>query len=157
MPHPIGHRLPPALFILGLAAAPMFSKAQSGPPAPERSSASAAIDARPLGDIRGGLVANQTVTIIGAAFYQYFVSAWRDKDVGDAYALAIHERPSARLGSRIWIQFGQRRVFQTFLPPARASIRPIAEQAVEMVYQAAVDADVQKMLFRDPDLGPDEM
>ena len=107
-------------------------------------------------DAYTGIVANQTITVAGQDFFQYFIAAWRDKDMVEKFEISISERPSARLGSQIWINYGQKRVFQTFLPAARAAIKPISLAAADAVYEGIVQADVQKLLFRDPDLGPDE-
>lgn len=109
-----------------------------------------------LNDAYTGIVANQTITVAGQDFFQYFIAAWRDKDMVEKFEISISERPSARLGSQIWINYGQKRVFQTFLPAARAAIKPISLAAADAVYEGIVQADVQKLLFRDPDLGPDE-
>jgi len=108
-------------------------------------------------DTESGVVTNQAITVAGQDFYQYFVTAWRDKDGSERYTLAIHERPSARWGSEIWIEFAQRRVFRTYLPPARAAIKPISEEAANMTYQAVLQADVQRQLIHDADLGRDEI
>lgn len=108
-------------------------------------------------DPYAGVVLNQTITVIGQDFYRYFVTSWRDRDMSDRYAISIHERPTARLGSQVWIEFGQRRVFETILPPARSQIRALSEQAVEATREAIVNADVQRMLFRDQDMAPDEI
>lgn len=107
-------------------------------------------------DTDSGVVTNQAVTVAGQDFYQYFVSAWRDKEGSERYMLSIHERPSARWGSEIWIEFAQRRVFRTYLPPARAAIKPISEEAADITYQAVLQADVQRQLIHDADLGRDE-
>jgi curli production assembly/transport component CsgE len=130
----------------------------------------AASEPKPLPDVQGhdksnglmpeaygGIVANQTITVAGDNFYQFFMMAWREKEMSERYAISIHERPSARLGSQVWIEYRQRRVFQTFLPPARSAIKPVSQQAADITYQNVVDADVQRMLFRDDDLGPDEI
>ena len=105
----------------------------------------------------GGLVANQTVTVAGQDFYQYFVSAWRDQALNERYAIAIHERPSARSGSRIWIEYAQRPIFQAVLPASRAAVKALSEQAVTITYQKVADTEVERLLFRDVDLGVDEI
>ena len=110
-----------------------------------------------LQEFYGGVVANQTVTVAGQDFYQYFVSAWRDRDMSERFAISVHERPSARWGSQIWIEYAQRRVFQAFLPTGRAGIRALSEQAVEAAYQKVADAEVERLLFRDADMGSDEI
>jgi curli production assembly/transport component CsgE len=109
-----------------------------------------------LQEMYGGVVANQTITVAGQDFYQYFVSAWRDKDMSERYAIAIHERPSARWGSQIWIEYAQKRIFQTPLPSSRARIKALTEQAAEAAYDKVVDAEVQRLFFREPDIGPDD-
>jgi curli production assembly/transport component CsgE len=104
-----------------------------------------------------GVVSNQTITVAGREFYKEFIAAWRDKELSDRYTLSIHERPSARWGSQVWIEFEQRRVFQVTLPFSRAQIRPVGERAVEVTYQNVVEADVQRLLFRGGDLAADEI
>lgn len=103
-----------------------------------------------------GVVTVQTVTIAGHDFSQYFLAAWRDKEGSEHYTLSINERPSARLGSEVWIGYAQRRVFQTRLPPARAAIRSLSESAAEAVWQTVLQTDVERKLLRDADLAPDE-
>lgn len=115
------------------------------------------LDRPSLDSAYDGVVVNQTITLAGHDFYQAFVAAWRDKPETERYALTIVERPSVRLGTQVWVEFSRRRVFQTALPPARARIRGIAEEAAEIAYQNLVESEVQKLLFRDPDLGRDEI
>ena len=110
-----------------------------------------------LQDLYAGVVVNQTITMVGQDFYQNFVAAWRDKPLSERYTLSVYERPSARLGSQIWVEYANRRVFQTFLPPTRARTKEAGLDPVEAAYQNIVDADVVNLFFRDPDLGPDEL
>ncbi|MER1968148.1 curli production assembly/transport protein CsgE [Castellaniella sp. GW247-6E4] len=105
----------------------------------------------------GGIVTNRSITVLGNDFYQEFSSYWRDKDLSSRISLAIYERPTARFGSEIWIDFGQRRVFHAFLPPARAATRSISKQAVEIVYREIADIEAERLLFNSPDLGREEM
>ena len=105
----------------------------------------------------GGLVTNQTVTVAGHDFYQHFVAAWQEQAVSERFAISIHERPSARWGSQVWIEFAQRRILQIALPAGRSGIRAISEQAVAVVQQRIVDAEVERALFRNADLGADEI
>jgi curli production assembly/transport component CsgE len=105
----------------------------------------------------GGVVVNQTVTVAGQEFFQHFVAGWRDRDLSERYAISVSERPSARWGSQIWIEFAQRRIFQAPLPTARVGIRALSEQATEVVAQSVADMEVERLLFREPDLGPDEL
>ena len=107
-------------------------------------------------DAGSGVVTAQSVTVAGHDFCQYFIAAWRDKPGSEHYTLAIRERPSARWGSEVWIEFAQRRVFQTRLPVARAAIKGASEHAAEQTWQAVAQADKQRKLVNDADLEPDE-
>ncbi len=122
-------------------------------PPPENAS----VDKRALQEMYGGVVTDETVTVAGQDFYQYFVTAWRERDLSERYAISIHERPSPRWGTRVWIEYAQRRVFQAQLPTGRAGIRALSEQAVEMAYQKVADIEVERLLFRDADMGADEI
>ena len=115
------------------------------------------LDRPMLVDPYTGVVVNQTITLVGHDFYQAFVAAWRDKPLSERYALTVGERPSPQLGSQVWVEFSRRRVFQAILPPARARIGGIGEKAAEIAYQNVVQTEVQRLLFRDPDIGPDEI
>lgn len=110
-----------------------------------------------LQETYAGVVVDQTVTVAGHDFYQEFVGMWREKDASSRYAIAVVERPSARWGSQVWVEYARRRVFQIVLPTARANLRGVAAEAVDAAYQNVVDAEVQRLLFRDEDLGPDEI
>jgi curli production assembly/transport component CsgE len=112
---------------------------------------------KPRQELYGGVVVNQTVTVAGQDFYQYFVSAWRDRDMSERFAISIRERPSARWGSLVWIEYAERRIFQAQLPTGRAGIKALSEQAVDFAYQKLADAEVERLLFRDPDFGSDEI
>lgn len=117
----------------------------------------ATLERRSLDPAYEGLVVNQTISSVGHDFYQAFVAAWREMPLNERYALTIGERPSARLGSQVWVEFSQRRIFQAVLPPARARIASVGAAAAELVHQRVVDSEVERLLFRDPDLGPDEI
>lgn len=104
-----------------------------------------------------GIVTSQAITVAGREFSDYFIAAWRDKQDSERYTLAIHERPSARSGSQVWIEFAHRRVFQAQLPAARAALKGRAEQAAESTWQAVLEADGQSRLINDADLARDEI
>lgn len=112
---------------------------------------------RSLEEQYAGIVANQTVTVAGHDFYRYFVASWRDRELSERYAISIHERPSARSGTQVWIEYAQRRVFHAALPAGRASIRLLSEQAVEMALQKVAEIEVERLLFREADIGADEI
>ena len=104
----------------------------------------------------GGVVIGQTITLAGRAFYDSFASAWSEKDETGDFTVAITERPTARLGSQVFVDYGNRRLFQMFLPPNRTLIPAIGTDAAAQVYQAILDYQLAQF-FGDPDLGRDEL
>jgi curli production assembly/transport component CsgE len=136
------------------AATPSLPAQQPGSPG---ASLGTALEGRGLDSAYDGVVVNQTITMAGHDFFQAFVAAWRDKPDTEKYTLTVVERPSVRLGTQVWVEFSRRRVFQAALPPARARIAGIGEAAADLAYQNVVESEIQKQLFRDPDLGPDEI
>jgi len=108
-------------------------------------------------DPLGGMVINRTVTVLGNDFYQYFSTAWRELDANHLYTVSVYERPTARFGSEIWIQFRQTRVFHIFLAPARQAARPIGERAAEIVYKNIMQSELQRALFQSEDLAKEEL
>lgn len=108
-------------------------------------------------DQYAGMVTNQTVTVAGQDFYRYFVFEWHERGMDERFAIAIRERPSARWGTQISIEFAQRRIFQAQLPTSRAGIKALSERAAEIAQQKVADAEVERLLFRDADIGPDEI
>jgi curli production assembly/transport component CsgE len=102
-------------------------------------------------------VLNQTITVAGQHFYQWFVMYWRDREISDRFAISIHERPSARWGTQVWIEYAQKPVFQAALPSSIADIKALSEQAAEIAQQKVVDVEVDRLLFREWEFGPDEI
>lgn len=111
----------------------------------------------PPQELYAGMVLDQTVTVVGHEFYQCFSALWHDKEKSERYAISVHERPSARLGSQLWIEFAQRRVFQTVLQATRANVKEISSEAADIAFQRVMDIEVQRLLSHDRDLAPDEI
>lgn len=105
----------------------------------------------------GGVVVNRTVTVLGKDFYRYFATYWRHSDHSARYSISIHERPTARFGSEIWVLYRQQRIFHTFLPPARAATRELSELAVEQVQERIAQRELERFTAPDPDLGLEEL
>lgn len=105
-----------------------------------------------------GVVTDATVTRIGHDFYNAFSAHWRDQANAEQFSLTVHERPSARWGSLVWVEYANNQLFRAFLSPARRDYVPVAAQeASRIAYQSVVDSEVQRQLFRDPDLAQDEL
>src|SRR5690606_3376713 len=104
-----------------------------------------------------GVLVNRTVTVLGNDFYQFFSTFWNARNENNRYSIAIYERPTARWGSEIWIQFRQERVFHTFLSPARQAAKEVAEAATEVVQRNITRMEIQRMTFQEHDLAPEEL
>jgi curli production assembly/transport component CsgE len=110
-----------------------------------------------LSDALGGIVTTDTITLAGQDFYTVFSQAWSAIPLSERYIVSVHERPSARYGSLIWVEFRQRRVFQAFLPIARANVRQVAESAASIAFQNVMQADLTRLLFHEADMASDEL
>ncbi|HEY9460161.1 MAG TPA: curli production assembly/transport protein CsgE [Paralcaligenes sp.] len=108
-------------------------------------------------DLLGGVITSRTITVLGWDFYEYFTAKWQAIHGNERLSLSIYERPTARWGSEIWIDYRQTRVFHTFLPPARSATKEISTKAVDFVYKNVTDINIQRSLFTDVDLAPEEM
>ena len=104
-----------------------------------------------------GLIVDNTVTFIGRDFYDAFALAWLDQRVGDIDNLSINERPTARSGSRVWVESNGRSLFQVFLSPVRANIETTARKAARSVARRVEELKIERLLFKNPDLAPDEL
>jgi curli production assembly/transport component CsgE len=104
----------------------------------------------------GGIVTDQTITPAGQDFYKIFATLWHDKPLNERFGIAIRERPSARLGNWIQVDYANRTVFQALLPPARGNIQAVSERAVDIAYENISAAEAARLLLRDDDLAGDE-
>lgn len=141
--------------MLFLTAALMLAAPATDAPAPL--AASRAAQAAPAAPTLDGVVTNATVSLAGQAFYREFCAFWHDKPLGERFAIAVRERPSARRGNQVAIEYAGRVVFQGALPPAPAAVRAVSRQAVEAAYESVVNAEVQRLLFSQDELAPDEI
>jgi curli production assembly/transport component CsgE len=104
-----------------------------------------------------GIVIDQTITRAGKEFYQIFSTNWHDQPLSERYTISVKEQPSARLGSQVYIVFGNRRIFQVQISPNRSQIKAASDAAVEIAYKAVTEGEMQRLLFKDPDIGRDEI
>ncbi|MEN8177686.1 MAG: CsgE family curli-type amyloid fiber assembly protein [Pseudomonadota bacterium] len=104
-----------------------------------------------------GIIVDNTVTIIGRRFYDAFSIAWPDYKVGKDENFSIHEQPTARSGSHIWIEHNRKRLFEVFLSPVMANIVDTSRSAAKSVSNRFETLQHERMLFSDPDLAADEI
>lgn len=103
----------------------------------------------------GGIVTAQTVTTQGKAFYDGFAAAWGEKDEDGRFLLFVSEKPNARWGGQVFVHHGSKLVFQAMLPPGRAQIAALAQQAAQTAFDAVIQSQVDQV-FGDADLARDE-
>jgi len=104
----------------------------------------------------GGLVTNQVITPAGQDFFQAFAALWQDNALHERYSIAIRERPSARTGNAIQIDYGNRTVYRAVLPAGRGAARELGASAAELAYDNIAAADAACLLFGDGDLAAEE-
>lgn len=147
--------------LLGAMGVLLCSASHAAPPAaPSAMPADAGAPTLKLPESRdplSGIVINRTVTVLGRDFYQFFSAAWREQPDGSRYTVSVHERPTAQRGSEMWVQYGQQRVFHAYLSPQRSAARPVSRRAAAIALKNVIDIDVARLLFRDTDLGAEEL
>lgn len=107
-------------------------------------------------DPLSGIVINRTVTVQGHEFYRFFSNRWREFSEQNPFTITVFERPSARWGSEIWVEYRGQRMYHAFLSPARSSTKKASEQAVDIVMENVNESEIERLLTNNPDLGPEE-
>ena len=107
-------------------------------------------------DLITGLVIDQTLTSVGHEFHSNFANFWKDLPCIDHRILTIYERPSARWGSLVWVEYEHQTAYRAFLAPTTARRKHTAEGAARFVCDQVSELDIQKALFVDPDMARDE-
>lgn len=115
----------------------------------------------PLGQANGeaelsGLIIDNTITRFGHEFHRYLSFQLQDASAleGD---LVVRERPSARWGSLVWVEYGQRTVYRRFLQPNVAEIEDIASQAAQLILEEINRSKLENLLQDTFDMDRDEL
>lgn len=103
-----------------------------------------------------GIVADNTVSRVGHDFARYFADYHSSQYGNEVYNLAVHERPSARWGSLIWITSGHQTYYRRFLQPTTSGLKEAAEGAVEQVHEAIRRQRIENMFLDTFDMDRDE-
>ncbi|MGL4933440.1 MAG: curli production assembly/transport protein CsgE [Aeromonas sp.] len=104
-----------------------------------------------------GLVLDRTFTRIGQGFYNEFTRLRDDEDPDARENLTIHERPSARWGSQIWITYNRKVIFKTALSPGRNQQEQSAKLAWSQVRQVLEQQQLATLFLDTFDLEHDEL
>ena len=115
------------------------------------------IESRGLADLNRGLLIDGTVTVLGHEFFNAFAAAWREIDSRQRYSLSVFEYPTARFGSRIVLQYRQQVIFNSLLRPNRQAARELAPVLAGDIFQSLIAREAEEALFRDADLGKEEL
>ncbi|POF38801.1 curli production assembly protein CsgE [Pseudomonas laurylsulfativorans] len=103
-----------------------------------------------------GFIIDDTISHIGHDFYYSFSERLRATSPMD-FNLVVRERPSARWGSLVTVEFQQRLVYRRFLPPNTVELKDEAYEAADQVRAQIVRRKLEALLQDTTDLERDEL
>ncbi|MEY8214054.1 MAG: CsgE family curli-type amyloid fiber assembly protein [Colwellia sp.] len=109
-----------------------------------------------LGEIPG-LVVNRTVTLLGANFYRNFTAYWRMNYADNMAIITIYERPTARFGSQIWVDYKGKKLVQQFIGPTKLNDKKLAGRSAQIVSETIVKLKLTEILRDTFDIEKDEI
>ncbi len=104
-----------------------------------------------------GVLVDRTITMIGKTFYRQFSQLSMESTIISNANLSIHERPSARWGSLVWVSEGNKIIFEATLSPRLSDVDQYVEAAVEQVEQMVIQRKVMDALQQNEDLADEEL
>ncbi len=115
----------------------------------------------PLSAARGdeemlGFIVDDTISHIGHDFYYLFSERLRATSPMD-FNLVVRERPSARWGSLVTVEYQQRMVYRRFLAPNTVELKDEAYEAADLVRMQIVQRKLETLLQDTTDLERDEL
>ncbi len=103
-----------------------------------------------------GFIVDHTISHIGHDFYYSFTDRLRATSRLD-FNLVIRERPDARWGSLITIEYEREVLYRRFLPPNTTQLHEEAVAAADFVKQQVIQRKLQRLLQDTTDLERDEL
>lgn len=103
-----------------------------------------------------GFIVDNSISNIGHEFYRYFTERLRDTSKLD-FNLVVRERPSARWGSLVWVEYEGRVLYRSFLAPNTALLQPAAYQAADQVLEEISRLKLENLLYDTFDMERDEL
>ncbi|MGE1176684.1 curli production assembly/transport protein CsgE [Pseudomonas sp. BW7P1] len=103
-----------------------------------------------------GFIVDDTISHIGHDFYYSFSERLRDTSRMD-FNLVVRERPDARWGSLVTVEYQQRLVYRRFLPPNTVELKDEAYEAADSVRLEVVRRKLEALLQDTTDLEKDEL
>ncbi|MDR6676700.1 curli production assembly/transport protein CsgE [Pseudomonas oryzihabitans] len=112
--------------------------------------------ARAEGDIIQGLLVDNTISRFGHEFYRQFADRLTDTTELD-FNLVVRERPSARWGSLVWVEYEQRLLYRQFIPPGNSDLKEAAYAAADHVREGITRQRLENLLQDNFDMEKDEL
>ncbi|MCQ4286670.1 curli production assembly protein CsgE [Pseudomonas stutzeri] len=103
-----------------------------------------------------GLIIDNTISRFGHDFHRYLSFQLQDAEELEN-DLVVRERPSARWGSLVWVEYGPRTVYRRFLQPNMTEIEAIAEDAARVILEDISRSKLQNLLQDTFDMDRDEL
>jgi curli production assembly/transport component CsgE len=103
-----------------------------------------------------GFIVDNTISHIGHSFYNAFSDRLRATSRLD-FNLVVRERPDARWGSLVTVEYEREVVFKRFLAPSTTQLTDEAAAAADQVRQLIVERKLQRLLQDTTDLERDEL
>jgi len=100
----------------------------------------------------GGIVSRQVITSFGQLFHAKFVELWYTKEGFDKFNILVKERPYPRGGSEVLVISDDVVLFRRGLPRDWRTLLNMSAEAVDIAFAKASELEVERLLFRDPDL-----
>lgn len=107
-------------------------------------------------DEMAGFIVDYTVSHIGHDFYNSFTERLRATSRLD-FNLVVRERPDARWGSLVSVEYQQRVIYRRFLPPNTVELKDLAYEAADLVRAQIVQRKLESLLQDTTDLERDEL
>ncbi|MGE7989554.1 curli production assembly/transport protein CsgE [Pseudomonas sp. NPDC089554] len=103
-----------------------------------------------------GFIVDNTISHIGHDFYCAFADRLRASSQLD-FNLVVRERPDARWGSLVTVEYEREVLYRRFLPPNTTQLNDEAIAAADLVRQQIVQRKLQRLLQDTTDLERDEL
>lgn len=100
----------------------------------------------------GGIVSRQVTTSLGQLFHSKFVELWNTKEGFEKFNILVKERPYARGGSEILVISDDAVLFRRGMPRDWRTLIGMSSEAVDIAFARASEIEVDRLLFKDPDL-----
>lgn len=103
-----------------------------------------------------GFIVDNTISHIGHDFYNDFTDRLRATSRLD-FNLVVRERPDARWGSLVTVEYEREVLYRRFLPPNITQLKDEAVAAADLVKQQIIQRKLQRLLQDTTDLERDEL